>query len=374
MISRKQHETTLKRMMDVVMDAQQEGITALSTLRHVVEEWAPVFHTHWLRLIDSHGTVFYESDTTTPTIHYSLPLIFYGTPVATLFSSRCISPEDGDVRVFTAELAMALNMLQRWAETEAERRSEKIQRVLQSGLTEDNSLLLGLCGLTEPPWVIFAVAMTQGVPFQHMHQLRRFFLGRLWRYQNSFPFVGWIPNGLLAILPRNQITDPVKFWTHLTTEWEKSYPQFPIASYWTSCEQSEQLPSELARVQKIMDYAARENHQGLLNRLFDRHAAGFLVNLPRASLVQLVQDILKPILDPAHQDILMTVREYLFHHQSVDKTARTLYVHKNTVIYRIHQAENLLHHDFQNTECVAQTWLALQALSLLRLEQWSGGE
>ncbi len=371
MISQKQQESPFRRIMDVVMDAKDEGVAALATLRRVVDEWSDVFHANWLQLVDCQGSVFYEGKGAAPTIRYSFPLTFYGTPVATIFSSCSVNPQDSYLRIFTAELAMALNMVQRWAETEAERRSEKIHRVMQLGLTEENVRLLDLCGLATPPWGIFAISMTHHLPFQHMHQLRRFFLGRIWGYRDDFPFVGWIPNGLLAILPVSEVPDPMKFLTHLVGEWEHAYPSFPVASYWTPCNQFDQLPSALARARKIMDYAVQEHHQGFLNRLFDQHAMGFLVNLPREALEQLVHDVLQPILDPGHQDILVTLREYLFHHQSVDQAARVLHVHKNTVIYRVHQAENLLHHDFRNTECVAEAWMAFQALSLLRLEQLS---
>ncbi len=371
MISQKQQDVTFRRIMNVVMDANDEGVAALTAMRRVVDEWSGVFRASWLKLVDSQGSVFFEEPGTTPPIHYSFPLIFYGTPVATMFSSQSVNPEDRYLRVFTAELAMALNMVQRWAETEAERRSEKIQRVIQVGLTEENARLLDLCGLTDPPWGIFAITMAHHLPFQHMHHMRRFFLGRIWGYRDVFPFIGWIPNGLLAILPLSEVPDPATFLSNLTEGWEHAYPSLPVASYWVACNRFEQLPSQLSRVRKIMDYALQERHQGVLNRLFDQHAMGFLINLPRESLMDLVKDVLQPILDPVHQDILVTLREYLFHHQSVDQAARVLYVHKNTVIYRVHQAENLLHHDFRNTECVAETWMAFQALSLLRLEQLS---
>ncbi len=371
MISQNHHESPFRKIVDVAMDAKDEGRAALDTLRRVVDEWSDVFDANWLLLADSQGSTFYERKGTAPAIRYSLPLAFYGTPVATIFSSRSVELQDSYRRMFTAELAMALNMVQRWAETEAERRGEKIHRVMQLGLTEENVRLLDLCGLADPPWGIIAISMTQHIPFQHMHQMRRFFLGRIWGYRDNFPFVGWIPNGLLAILSMKELSEPTTFLTKLTNEWDHAYPSFPVASYWSLCQRIDQLPSQLQRTRKIMDYALQEHHQGFLNRIFDQHAMGFLINLPRESLLQLVREVLQPIMDPGHRDILITLREYLFHHQSVDQAARVLYVHKNTVIYRVHQAENLLHHDFRNTECVAEAWMAFQALSLLRLEQLS---
>lgn len=94
--------------------------------------------------------------------------------------------------LYSLRLALLLTELSEWAATEAQRRGEKVQKVLMEGVTAENAHLLSLCGLQPHPGYT-VVAMELHEPehkFQRMELLRSFMVANIWRYQGEFPFFG----------------------------------------------------------------------------------------------------------------------------------------------------------------------------------------
>ena len=257
----------------------------------------------------------------------------------------------------------ALTHLEKWGETEGERRGEKLSRLLAEGLQDDTYLLMRLCNLSDPPWTLTAVQIVQPLPFQQMHLLRPFLMAHLWRYQSTFPFLGWRPNGMWALLPE-KANWAVELET-LLRKWTALYSSIPMAIYWDRCGRAVDLAKKLHHIDHLMDFAAHAQLSGLLNQRFDRHFVSYLANINPDNLRHLISDTLGPLLSPEYKDTLITLYKYLEYGQSVSQAAQTLFIHKNTVIYRVHQAEQILNQNFKDTNSITEIWIALQALSLL---------
>lgn len=102
-------------------------------------------------------------------------------------------------------------------------------------------------------------------------------------------------------------------------------------------------------------------------RYGDAEASPFLPrNLDESRAI--VRHILGPLLeyDAAHDaPLVASLRAYLTCNRSLKATAESLYVHKQTVIYRMRRVEELTGRRLGHTEDVANFWLALRALDLL---------
>jgi hypothetical protein len=70
-----------------------------------------------------------------------------------------------------------------------------------------------------------------------------------------------------------------------------------------------------------------------------------------------------------HLELLKTLRCYLYHHRSVQDTANALHLHRNTVVYRINKALELMGHDRGD----GRFWLQL-ATSIQMLEYLDRGK
>lgn len=63
--------------------------------------------------------------------------------------------------------------------------------------------------------------------------------------------------------------------------------------------------------------------------------------------------------------LLETLEAFLDNQRSWQKTADALHVHRQTVLYRIHKAEEITGHNVTDTRDIAELWLAFQARALL---------
>jgi purine catabolism regulator len=93
--------------------------------------------------------------------------------------------------------------------------------------------------------------------------------------------------------------------------------------------------------------------------------------LPRtvAEAATIVDRILGPLLayDREHSsDLVHSLEEFLQANRSWQRTAETLYVHKQTLVYRMKRVEELTGRRLDDTADVAELWFALQALQLTR--------
>ena len=67
--------------------------------------------------------------------------------------------------------------------------------------------------------------------------------------------------------------------------------------------------------------------------------------------------------------LLETLFEYLENHCQISETAKRLFVHRNTVIYRLEKCSALLKKDLKDPEVTIQLRLALRIRNHLMLEQ-----
>lgn len=84
-------------------------------------------------------------------------------------------------------------------------------------------------------------------------------------------------------------------------------------------------------------------------------------------LAELGREVLRPLLDADARrpgDLVGTLRAFLDADGSVSAVARELFVHRNTVRYRLGQIERLTGTNLSSTRDRVQLWLALRALSL----------
>ncbi|WP_227878383.1 helix-turn-helix domain-containing protein [Arthrobacter dokdonensis] len=77
----------------------------------------------------------------------------------------------------------------------------------------------------------------------------------------------------------------------------------------------------------------------------------------------LVQHVLGPVIEYERgrkPDLILTLDAYLAHQRSWQKTATALFVHRQTIIYRIRKISELTGLDLTETSGLAQAWIALQ--------------
>ncbi|MDQ4213689.1 PucR family transcriptional regulator [Microbacterium capsulatum] len=77
----------------------------------------------------------------------------------------------------------------------------------------------------------------------------------------------------------------------------------------------------------------------------------------------LVERLLGPVIayEAGHQpDLLITLKTFLEAQRSVQKTAAALFVHRQTIVYRMHKIGELTGLDMAETSTIAQLWFALQ--------------
>jgi purine catabolism regulator len=86
---------------------------------------------------------------------------------------------------------------------------------------------------------------------------------------------------------------------------------------------------------------------------------------------EIAQAMLEPLLsyDARHgSELVQTLRVYLASDRNVGSSAEQLFVHRNTLRYRLRQVEELLGPDIWTTRRVTNLWLALEALETLGRE------
>lgn len=96
--------------------------------------------------------------------------------------------------------------------------------------------------------------------------------------------------------------------------------------------------------------------------------------VPTADLLEFYQHTLKVLSEPGggedEQVLLNTLFVYLEAHCQISETAKRLYVHRNTVIYRLEKCENLLHISLKDPEVTFRLRFALRIRELLNLASY----
>lgn len=270
-------------------------------------------------------------------------------------------------------LALILTELQHWAQMEGQRRGEKVNKLLTEGVTPAVTRLLSLCGLGESAsYTLAAMELTSPTDkYLYMDLLREFLLGRIWAYQDSFQFVAYRPGGLLGIIPGSREGE----WQTKLTGWIEEWKDYQsrlaneqmneVRACVASVDDLRELDSGVRQVDTTLKFAARWNLSGLIRPCVSNTLTYMLANLDENRIQELVQRTLGPILVPDHTELLHTLQVYLFLDQNVAETARALYIHRNTLLYRLRHIEELLGLKLRNTRELSTVWSALEGLELL---------
>jgi len=352
--------------------AAQRGRELASAADHMLTEWqawakgSPVIWT------DNVGVVVRQSSkgASDSVVWHQHPINLdqhqYGT--VHIRGSMGLSIRSIDVTSLTARTALLTVELHRWADTEAERRGEKIRRLLEDGFTEQVALLFDLCGLPRDagPLHIVAVDMAGDTPFQEMDRLRDFLVPFLWAYRPAFPFVGYTPNGLAGLLPVADFPDlsgRLKSW--LDT-WHERYPETPARSAMVQAEGLAGAREALQRAYAMLAAGAWMGRRGLVGEIFGGTEAQMFVSIGRDRLAEFVHETLRDLLRTEHDDLLRTLWVYLESDHALHHAAERLHVHRNTLLYRLHQIERLTGRSLHHTSDVTTLWIALRGWAWLR--------
>jgi hypothetical protein len=272
-----------------------------------------------------------------------------------------------------APIILSLAELEHWAQIEGERRGEKVQKLLKDGVTPEVVRLLLLCGLTEyPGYTLVAMELCSRTDkYLYMDMLRKFMLAHMWAYHDTLDFVAYRPGGLVGIFPGCEETHWEKKWELWIKQWSDYQSRIGIKEKLevraciTSVNSLYQLDHGVRRVDSILQFADRWNLTGLIRPRVSHALTYILSNLSKDTVFDLVHSTLGPILVPEHTELLHTLRVYLFLDQNVTEAAKTLYIHRNTLLYRIRHIEKLLGIKLRNTAQLSTVWSALEGLELL---------
>jgi hypothetical protein len=359
----------LAAVASTVQMAGQRGSELLRRLSDLLSDWAAFFSPIPIALYDPDGVRLPGAALSAPPVlKYTVPLTVRGQQVATLVAA---SPPDARLRAprfreLTLELGVVLAEVTAWGQTEAERRGEKIQALMAHGWVEPVIGLMALCGLDlHGRYTLFCVEMAKIPRFQHMDVLRRYLVRHIWEYRPVFPWIAYQPDGLLALLPQSPHHQEHQEASRWLDRWQRQHPDLPLRAYLEEVPSLPLLDEAIRQVTLLFRIAESYGLQGLLNGLIDRHSARLLAEMPREALAQLVYRTLGLLLDPTHAVLRDTLTAYLAHRQSPARAAEVLFVHPNTVLYRVRQAEQLLGVDLKDTEQLTTVWLALQGYGLL---------
>jgi PucR family transcriptional regulator, purine catabolism regulatory protein len=112
---------------------------------------------------------------------------------------------------------------------------------------------------------------------------------------------------------------------------------------------------------------ARVRQRALVEFAALERSATWLPADPRA-LAGIVHEILGPLstYDASHgTELLHSLQTLLEHERNVTATAHALGVHRNTVLHRIAQVEQLTGRDLRRIHDLSELWLAISASELL---------
>lgn len=352
----------------MVQTAVAYGNELLDELQTLIDQWTDFLNTPNFVLYDRYGIplCIATSEHQTLGLRYRHPLVLHGEVFATLVSAFDTTSlgESKPFQTLLLKTALTIMELTEWAETEAERRGEKVRLVMEYGLTPEVVQLLSLCGLDDSAGkALMAFETAMPIPFQGMEVLRRYLIAQAWRYRRQFPWLAYLPDGLLILQPwsREKSRYHVEHWLD---QWTRE-ATFPIRAYLQMMPNLTAFPEILKETQSLMQFANRFGLDGLINDAVERHMIRFLLQMTPESLEDLINTVLGPLLQDEHQATLATLKEYLACGQSLSKTAHNLYVHPNTVLYRVHHAEKLLGITIKDTEQLTNLWMALEGHTLL---------
>lgn len=126
----------------------------------------------------------------------------------------------------------------------------------------------------------------------------------------------------------------------------------------------DQLPSIYQDAQQAYTLAKQSNQA--VQRFRPKEVSELLQLIPRNESTAFINETLGPILEMKNKqemiDLLKTLRLYFYHHQQISTVSQQLFIHRNTVVYRLKKAKNLLHIDLKSPEASHRLFIALMLM------------
>jgi len=123
-----------------------------------------------------------------------------------------------------------------------------------------------------------------------------------------------------------------------------------------------------ARREALWALARARDRSGRVARFPDRTDAAWLPT-DAGALEALVRRILGPVLEADRRkgsELVRSLRVWLEHDRRTEAAARQLVIHKHTLAYRLKRIEALTGRNLARTADLADLWLAIRALDVLR--------
>lgn len=129
------------------------------------------------------------------------------------------------------------------------------------------------------------------------------------------------------------------------------------------CKAVEDYAQSYLQACRVMEIGKRVNKTKNIYFLKDYKLQLLLENIREEDKKEFLNGLDSIILDKKNNEIINTIKVYFENGMNINKTSEVLYVHRNTVIYRVNKAKEIFHMDISNPyECMI-IYLSINILS-----------
>lgn len=110
-------------------------------------------------------------------------------------------------------------------------------------------------------------------------------------------------------------------------------------------------------------YTLAEQSKILIQRFRPKKVSELLQLIPQNEAESFINENLGPLFKIKNKqeaaDLIQTLRLYIYNHQQINLVAKQLFIHRNTVVYRLNKTADILNVNFENPEIIQRLLLAL---------------
>jgi sugar diacid utilization regulator len=175
------------------------------------------------------------------------------------------------------------------------------------------------------------------------------------------------PSELVVLLPEGLEPAPADLGRTVTLYVASMYPEWPLTvGIGGVCHTPRELSRSYAQARRAAEVALRFGRKGEVVNFDDLGLYRLIFQIDdRAELRAFVEQVLGPLLeyDRKHRtDFVRTIRAYLANNNSLQATAKELFVHVNTAAYRIQRIQSITGLELAKTEDCLLARVALMIL------------
>ncbi|KDR96303.1 transcriptional regulator, PucR family [Peptoclostridium litorale DSM 5388] len=137
----------------------------------------------------------------------------------------------------------------------------------------------------------------------------------------------------------------------------------------TSVRSIEQIKEAYLDSLEALNYGYDSEKKNFIQSYKAKSAKDIFCMLPERTILEFSENILKDLASSSskeHQELLTTLNSFIQNRFDISKTSRELFLHRNTVKYRISKCEELLDMDLRDYSDVFSIQIALEFQSLLK--------